>query len=183
MSHFNVFFFPGWPTWQSVVGQLQVFTCYKKNWAYKRMATALEKLNGDKRRVAAQMKADITRGVGHKQVYELLDLILNPIPDATVAIEDWDRVEWCRYLISGGKHFDDFTKSVRQYDDATTCGLVWTSNFVAYRCRTCGISPCMSICAECFHAGDHEGHDFNMFRSQAGGACDCGDPSVMRGQG
>lgn len=40
--------------------------------------------------------------------------------------------------------------SVRRYDNATTCGLVWTANFVAYRCRTCGISPCMSLCAQCF---------------------------------
>ena len=54
---------------------------------------------------------------------------------------------------------------------------------VAYRCRTCGVSPCMSLCAECFHQGNHEGHDFNMFRSQAGGACDCGDVSVMRSEG
>ena len=54
---------------------------------------------------------------------------------------------------------------------------------VAYRCRTCGVSPCMSLCAECFHQGDHEGHDFNMFKSQAGGACDCGDVSVMRKEG
>lgn len=73
--------------------------------------------------------------------------------------------------------------TVRRYDNATTCGLVWTANFVAYRCRTCGISPCMSLCAECFQKGDHDGHDFNMFRSQAGGACDCGDTSVMKETG
>lgn len=72
---------------------------------------------------------------------------------------------------------------VRKYDNATTCGLVWTANFVAYRCRTCGISPCMSLCSDCFQRGNHEGHDFNMFRSQAGGACDCGDKSVMRESG
>ena len=72
---------------------------------------------------------------------------------------------------------------MRQYDNAVTCGLVWTANFVAYRCRTCGVSPCMSLCAECFHAGNHEGHDFNMFRSLAGGACDCGDVSVMNSAG
>ena len=41
----------------------------------------------------------------------------------------------------------------------------------------------MSLCAECFHAGNHEGHDFNMFRSLAGGACDCGDVSVMNSAG
>lgn len=72
---------------------------------------------------------------------------------------------------------------VRQYDNAIMCGLVWTANFVAYRCRTCGISLCMSLCADCFHAGNHEGHDYNMFRSQAGGACDCGDVSVMKEEG
>jgi E3 ubiquitin-protein ligase UBR3 len=37
----------------------------------------------------------------------------------------------------------------------------------------------MSICAECFKNGNHEGHDYNMFRSGAGGACDCGDECVM----
>ncbi|UYV79266.1 UBR3 [Cordylochernes scorpioides] len=75
------------------------------------------------------------------------------------------------------------SRGVKAFDTATTCGLVWTANFVAYRCRTCGISPCMSLCAECFQKGNHDGHDFNMFRSQAGGACDCGDTSVMRASG
>lgn len=41
----------------------------------------------------------------------------------------------------------------------------------------------MSICTDCFRAADHAGHDFNMFRSQAGGACDCGDAEVMRPEG
>ena len=41
----------------------------------------------------------------------------------------------------------------------------------------------MSLCADCFHASNHVGHDFNMFRSQAGGACDCGDVSVMKPEG
>ena len=65
------------------------------------------------------------------------------------------------------------------------CGLVWTANFVAYRCSTCRISQCMSLCRDCFHSGNHiaEGHDYNMFKSQAGGACDCGDESVMRPSG
>jgi len=72
---------------------------------------------------------------------------------------------------------------VRQYDSAKVCGLVWTANFIAYRCRTCGISPCMSLCPDCFYGADHTGHDFNMFRSHAGGACDCGDVSVMKPDG
>ena len=73
--------------------------------------------------------------------------------------------------------------SVKEYDTATTCGLAWIANFIAYRCRTCAISPCMSLCAECFKKGNHEGHDFSMFRSLAGGACDCGDPGVMKPTG
>lgn len=63
------------------------------------------------------------------------------------------------------------------------CGLVWIPHVVAYRCRTCAISPCMSICRNCFKNGDHSTHDFNMFLSQAGGACDCGDKSVMKADG
>lgn len=41
----------------------------------------------------------------------------------------------------------------------------------------------MSICRDCFKKGDHSNHDFNMFLSQAGGACDCGDTSVMKAEG
>lgn len=73
--------------------------------------------------------------------------------------------------------------AVRAYDNHAKCGLVWIPHVVAYRCRTCGISPCMSICRDCFKRGNHQNHDFNMFLSQAGGACDCGDTSVMKAEG
>eukprot|EP00919_Chromeraceae_sp_WS-2016_P049316 GHVR01116739.1.p1 GENE.GHVR01116739.1~~GHVR01116739.1.p1 ORF type:complete len:202 (-),score=60.20 GHVR01116739.1:48-653(-) len=55
------------------------------------------------------------------------------------------------------------------------CGVVWKSNHVAYRCITCGFSPSACICVECFKAGNHEGHDFSMYKSGMGGCCDCGD--------
>ncbi|KAF8771573.1 E3 ubiquitin-protein ligase Ubr3 like protein [Argiope bruennichi] len=120
---------------------------------------------------SSQNNSDITN--------EVFDSILNPL----VPINDWDSIDWCKWLLAGGRTPEDYTQTVRRYDNATTCGLVWTANFVAYRCRTCGISPCMSLCSECFQRGDHKGHDFNMFRSQAGGACDCGDKSVMKESG
>lgn len=41
----------------------------------------------------------------------------------------------------------------------------------------------MSLCAECFNNADHEGHDYNRFFSQAGGACDCGNADVLREAG
>ncbi|XP_043254590.1 E3 ubiquitin-protein ligase Ubr3 [Colletes gigas] len=110
---------------------------------------------------------------------ELLDILLNPAKP----IDDWETIDWCKWLMAGGKTPDEFDNAVRMYDNATTCGLVWTPNFVAYRCRTCGISPCMSLCAECFKKGNHYRHDFNMFLSQSGGACDCGDTSVMKETG
>ncbi|KAJ8351974.1 hypothetical protein SKAU_G00234500 [Synaphobranchus kaupii] len=136
----------------------------------------------DKKSTAAHLKADLNQAdnsSGVRQLQDLLDGVLNPEKPA----EDTEALDWCKYLLAGGQGFEEFCKTVRSYDNATFCGLVWTANFVAYRCRTCGISPCMSLCAECFNNGDHTGHDFNMFRSQAGGACDCGDRNVMRESG
>ncbi|CAH1395459.1 unnamed protein product [Nezara viridula] len=132
-----------------------------------------------KRGAAAFIHADCSNSAPRKSLDDLLDILLNP----SKAIDEWDTIDWCKWLMAGGRTPDEFSSIVRRYDNATTCGLVWTANFVAYRCRTCGISPCMSLCAECFQRGDHDGHDFNMFRSQAGGACDCGDTSVMKETG
>lgn len=109
----------------------------------------------------------------------LLDHLLHPGKD----LNDSEAVDWCRWLVGGGMTPDDFSHDVQKYNNTVMCGLVWTANFVAYRCQTCRISQCMSLCAECFRSGNHEGHDYNMFKSQAGGACDCGDASVMRETG
>ncbi|KIH50228.1 hypothetical protein ANCDUO_19695, partial [Ancylostoma duodenale] len=38
----------------------------------------------------------------------------------------------------------------------------------------------MSLCASCFQAANHEGHDFTRFFSREGGACDCGNSDVIR---
>ncbi|XP_041933133.1 E3 ubiquitin-protein ligase ubr3 isoform X1 [Alosa sapidissima] len=143
---------------------------------------AASMLRRDKKTTAATLKTELNRtdnSSGVRLLQELLDNVLNPEKPAA----DTEALEWCKYLLAGGEGFEEFCKTVRSYDNATLCGLVWTANFVAYRCRTCGISPCMSLCAECFNNGDHTGHDFNMFRSQAGGACDCGDSNVMRESG
>ncbi|XP_011691605.1 PREDICTED: E3 ubiquitin-protein ligase UBR3 isoform X2 [Wasmannia auropunctata] len=120
-----------------------------------------------------------TYGSSPPYLNELLDVLLNP----SKPIDDWETIDWCKWLMARGQTPDEFASTVRTYDNATTCGLVWTPNFVAYRCRTCGISPCMSLCTECFKKGNHYRHDFNMFLSQAGGACDCGDTSVMKETG
>ncbi|THD26123.1 E3 ubiquitin-protein ligase UBR3 [Fasciola hepatica] len=46
-----------------------------------------------------------------------------------------------------------------------------------------GIETMGRKCSSCFTAGNHVGHDFNKFKSLAGGACDCGDSSVMKESG
>lgn len=140
----------------------------------------------DKRETAARLKAALGGESGAAATAELrtlLELVLAPAAGPGGGEAAGEALEWCRCLLSGGEPWDSFVQAVRAYDPATLCGLVWTANFVAYRCRTCGISPCMSLCAECFHQGEHAGHDYNMFRSQAGGACDCGDSNVMREAG
>lgn len=109
----------------------------------------------------------------------LLDNLLSPVRP----IADSESIEWCKWLIAGGRTPGEFASIVRGYDNHAKCGLVWIPHVVAYRCRTCGISPCMSICRDCFKRGNHTDHDFNMFLSQAGGACDCGDTSVMKAEG
>ncbi|KAL1497456.1 hypothetical protein ABEB36_008425 [Hypothenemus hampei] len=132
-----------------------------------------------KRATAAYIRADCVAERNPEHLNEVLINLLNPIKP----IEEWETIDWCKWLMAGGRTPDEFAGIVRAYDNATTCGLVWTPNFVAYRCRTCGISPCMSLCTECFKKGNHHRHDFNMFLSQAGGACDCGDTSVMKETG
>lgn len=143
---------------------------------------AASQLRRDKNSVAAQLKVEVNRPNSTTGIYQLNDL-LDGVLSSETSVVDSEVLEWCKCLVAGGEGFEEFCKAVRCYDNATLCGLVWTANFVAYRCRTCGISPCMSLCAECFNNGDHSGHDFNMFRSQAGGACDCGDSNVMRETG
>ena len=86
-------------------------------------------LRADKRKISTQLKTDILRRTGQQQLNELLDLVLSP----KTSLDNSENLDWCRSLIAGGKTFEEFAREVRQYDNASTCGLVWTSNFVAYR--------------------------------------------------
>ncbi|KAL9877993.1 ubr3 ubiquitin ligase isoform 2-T2 [Glossina fuscipes fuscipes] len=132
-----------------------------------------------RKEVAAFINAECCRGGPTPDLNSIMDTLFNP----STLIDNPDNIEWIRWLIAGGRTPQEFVKIVRSYDNHAKCGLVWVPHVVAYRCRTCGISPCMSICRDCFKKGNHTNHDFNMFLSQAGGACDCGDTSVMKAEG
>uniref|UniRef100_A0A914VS21 E3 ubiquitin-protein ligase n=1 Tax=Plectus sambesii TaxID=2011161 RepID=A0A914VS21_9BILA len=110
-----------------------------------------------------------------------VDMFIDQVLGEDVSMEQQtEAIEKCKTLIAQGQNAEEFRKIMSTFDAATKCGAVWESNAVAFRCATCGYNPCMSLCADCFQAGDHTGHDFNRFFSQAGGACDCGDPQVIR---
>ncbi|XP_078489238.1 E3 ubiquitin-protein ligase ubr3 [Ciona intestinalis] len=138
-------------------------------------------LNGSKQVASSKLVNVFERDhqKGEELVHELCDQLLDPSKFG----ERSDTIEWLKALISGDEDFSKFCTRVKNMDSSPLCGCVWTANFVAYRCRTCAASPCMSLCAACFERGNHEGHDYNIFRSEAGGACDCGDPSVMKKSG
>eukprot|EP00929_Paragymnodinium_shiwhaense_P092362 TRINITY_DN5222_c0_g4_i1.p1 TRINITY_DN5222_c0_g4~~TRINITY_DN5222_c0_g4_i1.p1 ORF type:complete len:2068 (+),score=428.69 TRINITY_DN5222_c0_g4_i1:77-6280(+) len=62
------------------------------------------------------------------------------------------------------------------------CDAVWYGDTIAYGCKTCGLSSASCICVFCFDAGDHEGHDFYISRSDYG-CCDCGDAHAWKVSG
>ncbi|CAL1396670.1 unnamed protein product [Linum trigynum] len=51
------------------------------------------------------------------------------------------------------------------------CGVVWGTNDIAYRCRTCEHGPTCAICVPCFQNGKHEDHDYSIIYT-GGGCCD-----------
>jgi len=53
---------------------------------------------------------------------------------------------------------------------------------IAFGCKTCAMSSASCICVSCFEAGDHEGHDFYIIRSDYG-CCDCGDIYAWKKEG
>ncbi|KAE8702483.1 E3 ubiquitin-protein ligase PRT6 [Hibiscus syriacus] len=62
------------------------------------------------------------------------------------------------------------------------CGVVWGSNDIAYRCRTCEHDPTCAICVPCFQNGNHKDHDYLIIYT-GGGCCDCGDETAWKQEG
>ncbi|VDM52104.1 unnamed protein product [Angiostrongylus costaricensis] len=88
-----------------------------------------------------------------------------------------------RVLLAQGESHEEFKASMHELDVSLKCNAIWENDSVAYRCNTCALTPCMSLCASCFQAANHEGHDFTRFFSREGGACDCGNADVIRPMG
>ncbi|WWC90739.1 uncharacterized protein L201_005676 [Kwoniella dendrophila CBS 6074] len=71
--------------------------------------------------------------------------------------------------------------SIRKIRNGTICGKVLNRFERTFTCKTCAINPSVVLCADCFHASDHEGHEVLFGQSYSFSAsCDCGDPSAWR---
>ncbi|CAB3411128.1 unnamed protein product [Caenorhabditis bovis] len=88
-----------------------------------------------------------------------------------------------RILIAQGDDYKEFLKRMKSLDFSKKCNEIWENDTVAYRCNTCALTPCMSLCESCFKSNGHAGHDYTRFFSKEGGACDCGNEDVIRPQG
>ena len=77
------------------------------------------------------------------------------------------------------RRHDAYLRRLKRRESKRTgvpCTAVWLAGAVAYRCRTCQTGEQSSVCVSCFRSGNlHEGHDTVVYRSETGGACDCGD--------
>lgn len=61
------------------------------------------------------------------------------------------------------------------------CGHVFVSGDVVYRCRNCGLDETCVMCATCFKATEHDGHDISIsVTAGSGGCCDCGDAEAWK---
>ena len=78
---------------------------------------------------------------------------------------------------------EGFLRSLEGDGQGRQCTAIWTAGAFAYRCKTCQINDSSALCVECFQAGDHTGHDYVLYLSEAGGCCDCGDPISLKDSG
>lgn len=58
-----------------------------------------------KRGAAAFIHADCSNSAPRKSLDDLLDILLNP----SKAIDEWDTIDWCKWLMAGGRTPDEFS--------------------------------------------------------------------------
>ncbi|KAK4921513.1 E3 ubiquitin-protein ligase ubr1, partial [Elasticomyces elasticus] len=66
----------------------------------------------------------------------------------------------------------EYTEAARGH----LCGHILRLGEPIYRCTTCTTDPTVVLCARCYAASHHEGHNVEISVSSGnGGSCDCGD--------
>jgi len=71
----------------------------------------------------------------------------------------------------------EYTEAARGHP----CGHILKAGEAKYRCSTCTNDPTVVLCARCFTASNHEGHQFEISISNGNsGCCDCGDEEAWK---
>lgn len=65
-----------------------------------------------KRATAAYIHADCSNKRNPQHLNEVLDNLLNPVKP----IEDWETIEWCKWLMAGGRTPDEFTNTGKLFE-------------------------------------------------------------------
>ncbi|KIW05508.1 uncharacterized protein PV09_03391 [Verruconis gallopava] len=102
------------------------------------------------------------------------DAFLNVLFNGEHPPPDLDK-RWSLRRAQGAVEGAEYTEAARGHP----CGHIFKYGETTYRCRTCSSDDTCVLCARCFEASDHEGH--NVFVSLSpgnSGCCDCGDPEA-----
>ncbi|KAF1967521.1 hypothetical protein BU23DRAFT_542618 [Bimuria novae-zelandiae CBS 107.79] len=79
---------------------------------------------------------------------------------------------WSLRDAQGAVEGAEYTEAAR----GKPCGHIFKSGEATYRCKTCTADDTCVLCARCFDASDHEGHQVYVSVSPGNsGCCDCGD--------
>nr|CAI5859026.1 unnamed protein product [Callosobruchus analis] len=73
-----------------------------------------------KRATAAYIHADCSSGRNPLHLNEVLDNLLNPVK----AIEEWETIEWCKWLMAGGRTPDEFSSTGKDFVSSHSFYLV-----------------------------------------------------------
>ena len=85
--------------------------------------------------------------------------------------------EWSLKTAQGAVDGAEYTAAAK----GTACGHIFRSGESTYHCKTCALDDTCVLCARCFDASDHDGHQIFVSVSPGNsGCCDCGDPEAWR---
>ncbi|KAF2487291.1 hypothetical protein BDY17DRAFT_243376 [Neohortaea acidophila] len=85
--------------------------------------------------------------------------------------------EWCLKSAQGAIDGAEYTAAAK----GTACGHIFKTGESTYHCKTCAADDTCVLCARCFNASDHEGHQVFVSVSPGNsGCCDCGDHEAWR---
>ncbi|KAH7115174.1 RING finger domain-containing protein [Dendryphion nanum] len=86
-------------------------------------------------------------------------------------------IPWSLHDAQGAIEGAEYTEAAR----GKPCGHIFKSGEATYRCKTCTADDTCVLCARCFDASDHEGHQVFVSVSPGNsGCCDCGDDEAWQ---